>query len=102
MDALAELVVDAVTYRFGDRDVRRHEIEVEVKSQSGDVAMRLVIQAIVDEWGARVRPWRHGKLATGRAMEALLESGRLDHLIDSAGRLAPLAYDTIDDWLSSA
>ncbi len=98
---LAELVVDVVTYRVGDRGIRHHEIEVEVKSEGGDTAVRRVTQAIIDMCGARVRPWPHGKFTTGRAVAALLASGKLDGAIDNGGRLQPGAYDLIAEWLSS-
>ncbi len=99
---LAELVIDSVCYRLPTREIRHHEVEVEVKAPDGDGAMRQVTRALVDEFGPAVKLWRSGKFVTGRAVEQLLRLGRLDHLIDTNGCLEPEAYQVIEDWLSAA
>lgn len=70
---LAELAVDAVTFRFGKQRVRLHEIEIEAKTpraRLGDLARRLETM-----FKPALRPW-HSKLATGKAIQTLLAKAR--------------------------
>ncbi|MCI0475186.1 MAG: CYTH domain-containing protein [Anaerolineales bacterium] len=88
----AELAIDAVTFRFGNQRVRLHEIEIESKrahARLGDLVRHLETM-----FEPALRLW-HGKLATGRAIQALLEKGALQELLDDKNNLTPRALDRI-------
>ncbi len=96
--SLAELVIDSVAYEIGGRTILHHEIEIEVKA-GGDIA---VMQNVADELLAsepHLRRWDHGKRATGRAIEELLDRGHLEELIRDDGSLKSPAYDVIEQWI---
>ena len=97
---LAELAVDATVYHIGDRRVRHHEVEVEAKAEGAGEAIGAVIDGLVTEFGAVLRPWAHGKLQTGKAIEMLQADGALEGFLSEDNRLAPGAYDAIDALLS--
>ncbi len=96
--ALAELVIDSVAYEIGGRTILHHEIEIEVKP-AGDIT---VMQTVADELLASepcLRRWDHGKRATGRAIEELLDRGSLEELIGDDGCLKSTAYNVIEQWI---
>ena len=88
----AELAIDAVTYRFGKQRVRLREIEIEAKrarARIGDLVRHLetLFQPALRRW--------YGKLATGLAIQALLEQGALQELLDDKNDLTPAAWDRL-------
>jgi hypothetical protein len=91
---VAELAVDAVVYDLGGRAVRHHEVEVEAKAEEGAAAAAEVARALEARFAPCLRPWRHGKLRTGKAVAELLAAGRGDLLADD-GTLLPVAYDAV-------
>jgi inorganic triphosphatase YgiF len=100
-DPVAELAVDAVVYRLPGRQVRLHEVEVEAKG-AGDLAtVAAVAERLRERFGAALRPWPHGKLATGQAVAALAAAGHLDGLLDPDGTLRPLAYEVLAAQLAA-
>jgi hypothetical protein len=96
---VAELALDTVTYHFSGRDVRHYEVEIEAKARHGTEAVAAVAAALVDCYWPRLRPWRHAKLPTGKAVAALLADGRAPDLVGRDGVLKPRAYDAIADAL---
>jgi hypothetical protein len=96
---VAELALDTVTYHFPGRDVRHYEVEIEAKTRRGAEAVAAVATALVDRYWPRLRPWRHGKLPTGKTVAALLAEGRVPDLVGRDGALKPQAYDAIADAL---
>ncbi|MDA0734883.1 MAG: CYTH domain-containing protein [Chloroflexi bacterium] len=96
---LAELSIDSVVYHFGQRPIRHYEVEIEAKSEAGVTALPGLTQGLADQYPSTLRRWGHGKLATGRAIEALLEQGQLDSLLGNDGELMPSAYLEILDHL---
>lgn len=101
--AVAELDVDRVGYRLRagrDRTVVHREVEVEgAADDAGDVVPRLT-RALRRRFGDGLRPWRHDKLATGRALDHLFESGELDALVGPDGELTGRAYARVDALLA--
>ena len=72
----AELALDEVVYHFDGIDVQIHEVEIEAKGASrrlGRDAVVATTRYLRWRWWPRLRPWSHGKLATGMAIRALLE-----------------------------
>jgi hypothetical protein len=98
---LAEFAVDAVTFRLRDRCVTLHAIELEVKESAAVDAVAAAAAWLRARYGDVLRPWPYGKLATGRAIDALLAGGVLDPVLDANGAATPAAIDRIDAWLSA-
>jgi hypothetical protein len=98
--AVAELAIDDVGYRFPAGTVRLLEAEVEAKGPGDLATVQALLGALAQAFPAELRPWPYGKLATGRAVEALLAGGGLQGLLDLAGRLRPAAFDRLAEILS--
>ena len=92
---LAELVVDRVDFRLGERVVKHHELEVETKSVDGRAVIADVVAALLETFGDSLAVYEHGKLTTGKALESLDRRGDLAALLDSEGNLRPEAYDQV-------
>jgi inorganic triphosphatase YgiF len=97
---LAELALDCVTYHFESRALLHHEIEIEFKSKEALSAAQFLTQHLLGLFPTELRKWGYGKLATGRAIEALVgeksfrESLRDDHL-------KPASYILIEGYLNA-
>jgi hypothetical protein len=96
---VAELTVDDVAYQLPAGTARLLEIEVEAKGSGGLEVVQTLLGALVDQLPGDLRPWPHGKLATGRAVERLLAAGKLEGLLDEAGRIRPAAHDRLAEVL---
>jgi len=93
---LAELAIDSTAFRFNEpQDVWHYEVEVEVKSEGGLIAVRQVHQELIELTGGKLRPWPHGKFLTGKAISRLLREGHLADHLDSEGTLRSSAYELI-------
>ena len=97
---LAELAIDAVTYRFRDARVRLLEVEVEAKGKGDASTVRRITESLHDEFPAQLLPWPYGKLPTGQAIQELLAEGNLDDLIGEDDILRPAAYERIAELLT--
>jgi hypothetical protein len=97
---VAELTVDDVAYRLPAGTARLLEVEVEAKGPGGLETVQALLAALAEAFPGELRPWPHGKLATGRAAERLLAGGGLEGLLDPAGRLRPAAYDRLAELLA--
>jgi inorganic triphosphatase YgiF len=93
--AVAELAIDAVTFRLGGVDVRHYEIEIEVKAPGGEDAVAALADSLLARFGPELRLWRLGKLSTGKAVVSLIEDRESDDLLTDDGTLRPSAYDAI-------
>jgi CYTH domain-containing protein len=98
---VAELAIDAVAYRFPDATVRLLEVEVEAKGPGRLATVQALLGSLAGRFPAELRPWPHGKLATGQAVERLLHRGRLQGLLDPTGMLRPEACDRLAQMLST-
>jgi inorganic triphosphatase YgiF len=96
---LAELAIDAVTYRFRDRQVSLLEVEVEAKGRGDASTVERITASLHDAFPSQLRPWPYGKLPTGKAIQELLADGQFDVLIGEDGMLRPAAYERIADFL---
>ena len=99
---LAELAIDAVTYRFRDGQVRLFEVEVEAKGMGDASTVDRITASLRDEFPAQLRLWPYGKLPTGKAIQELLANGKLDDVIGEDGTLRPAAYEQIAGLLIAA
>jgi inorganic triphosphatase YgiF len=97
---LAELVLDAVTYLFGDYEIRHHEVEIEADDAADAASLEPLAHNLLARFGGVLRPWRRGKLATGLAIRDLLEEGSLASHVDGS-TLRPGAYDLIERHLAA-
>ena len=96
---LAELAIDAVTYRFRDARVRLFEVEVEAKGQGDASTVKRIVESLHDEFPAQLLLWPYGKLPTGNAIQELLAEGNLADLIGEDDILPPTAYERIAEFL---
>jgi len=99
-EPLAELAIDAVTYRFGEARVRLFEVEVEAKGGGDASTVGRIVAHLRDEFPDQLRPWPYGKLPTGQAIQELLADGQLDGLTGQDGMLRPAAYEQIAEVLN--
>ena len=97
---VAELTVDDVGYQLPTGSARLLEVEVEAKGQGGLETVQVLLAALAEGFPEALRPWPYGKLATGRAVEQLLAAGRLEGLLDPAGRIHPSAHDHLAEFLA--
>ena len=99
---VAELTVDDVGYRLPAGTARLLEVEVEAKGSGGLETVQALLEALAEGFPGELRPWPYGKLATGRAVEQLLASGRLDGLLGPDDRIRPAAHEPLAELLSEA
>ncbi len=97
---VAELTVDDVADRLPGGTARLLEVEVEAKGPGGLETVQALLAALAEALPEDLRPWPYGKLATGRAVERLLASGRLEGLLDRGGRVRPAAHDLLAAFLA--
>jgi inorganic triphosphatase YgiF len=97
---VAELTVDDVGYRLPAGTARLLEVEVEAKGPGGLETVNDLLAALAAAFPDDLVPWPYGKLATGRAVERLLADGRLEGLLDPAGRIRPAAHGLLAEFLA--
>ena len=97
---VAELTVDDVAYQLPAGTARLLEVEVEAKGTGGLETVQALLEALAEVFPDDLRPWPYGKLATGRAVERLLDDGRLEGLLDPSGRISPAAHDRLAEFLA--
>jgi hypothetical protein len=96
---LAELAIDAVTYRLDAGAIRHHEVEIESKSPPGAAYLPRAVEALRARFGDSLVPWLHGKLEIGLAIARLLAAGDARALV-AGGHLVPDAYARLAALLS--
>jgi hypothetical protein len=94
-EPLAELAIDAVTYRFRQGRVRLLEVEVEAKGGGDASTVERITARLRDEFPFQLGPWPYGKLPTGKAIQELLADSQLDGLTGQDGMLRPEDYEQI-------
>lgn len=101
-EAVAELALDAVRFRVAGRELVHREVEVEALGEGGAGAelVGAAAAALLERFGSVLRRWDHSKLATGRALEALVGGGE-DLPVGDQGELLPEAYDRLEPWLEA-
>jgi len=97
---VAELTVDDVGYRLSAGTARLLEVEVEAKGRGRAATINDLLKALAAALPDDLVPWPYGKLATGRAVERLLADGRLEGLLDAAGRIRPAAHELLAELLA--
>ena len=97
---VAELTVDDVGYKLPAGTARLLEVEVEAKGPGGMDTVNDLLEALAAAFPDDLVPWPYGKLATGRAVERLLADGRLEGLLDPAGRIRPAAHGLLAEFLA--
>lgn len=93
-EPVAHLALDTVRYRPGSgRTVVHREVEVEATERAPEGLPGRIADRLRDRFGDELRPWEHGKLATGAALEAV------DPPVDPDGDLLPEAYAVLEEEL---
>lgn len=98
---LAEMAIDTVAFQIEGQIVHLHELEIESKSAEGVKAVEEIVGELLKKYELILRKWDHSKLATGKAIEKLFETGILDYFVDDFSNLTPAGYDKIDAYLKS-
>jgi hypothetical protein len=98
---VAELSIDDVAFLLPAGRARLLEVEVEAKGPGRLETVQAVLGALAAALPDDLRPWPHGKLGTGRAVERLLATGELEGLLDPDGRVRPAAHDRLAEFLSA-
>jgi inorganic triphosphatase YgiF len=96
---IAELVIDSVRYKIREDVVCHYEIEIEAKSSEAEESIQAMMEELIGSFDSQIRLWKHGKLATGKALEKMADEGLLTGLVNSSRDLLPVAYDKIDGYL---
>jgi hypothetical protein len=99
-EPLAELAIDAVTYRFREGRVRILEVEVEAKGGGDASTVERITASLRDGFPSQLRPWPYGKLPTGQVIQELLADGQLEGLTGQDGMLRPQACEQIAEILN--
>jgi hypothetical protein len=94
-EPIAELAIDAVTYRFREGRIRLLEVEVEAKGGGDASTVERITASLRAEFPSQLLPWPYGKLPTGQAIQELLADGQLDGLTGRDGMLRPGACEQI-------
>jgi hypothetical protein len=95
-----EMAVDVVEYGFAVGRIRHYEVELESKSTIGPETIREVMRHLQAAFGGELRIWPYSKLATGAALERLLEDRSI--LVSGNASLRPSDYDKIEALLNAA
>ncbi len=93
---VAEMAVDTVNYRFDITTIRHYEVELESKSECGGEVVETLARKLQSFFKTELRLWPHSKLATGWALESLLEE---ESFRMAAKCLNDLVYDKIGAML---
>ena len=97
---MAELAIDAVTFRLAVGSVRHHEVEIEAKTVAGAEYLPRAVGALRAQFEGALASWRHSKLAIGAAMERLLAAPGGAGLM-AGDCLTPTGYARLDALLSA-
>lgn len=90
-ETLAWLALDTVRFRTASgRTVRHREVEVEATAAAPEGMPGDVAGLLGRRFGDALRPWEHGKLATGAAVEEIEPPAGPD------GSLQPAAYELLE------
>jgi hypothetical protein len=91
-----------VSYRFGEQEIRLHEVEVELKPGGTRAMIEELVKSLRKTFGPVLRPWSPSKLATGLALEALACKAALAGLLDADNNLRPQGYDVLNKLLTGS
>ncbi|MFQ6026972.1 MAG: CYTH domain-containing protein [Dehalococcoidia bacterium] len=100
-EVLAEMVIDSVTYRFGESEVRHLEVEIESRIPNDSTALQEASRWLVERYAPHLSIWPYGKLTTGAAVQQLLAQGDLQRFMDPNHHLLPPAYTAIKAYLEA-
>lgn len=94
-EPVATLVVDAVRFETASEGAVRHrEVEIEAAPAGPPELPGRLAGLLRERFGDALRPWEHGKLATGAALE------RIRPPVGPGGDLLPAAYDLLEREMS--
>jgi hypothetical protein len=93
------MAIDSVTYTFGKQKILHYEVELESKMRGGANVVKAVSENLLKMFDPALRRWDYGKLATGKAIQKLLDEGVLEGLVDGKNKLKLSAYDKIEEYL---
>ncbi len=95
---LLEMALDQMTFPFREIELKLFEIELEQKSAQGGGAINFVKDFLLNRFGDELLLWQFSKLATGIAMQKLIQDDEFLVTIDSDGHLCEDSYRLINDY----
>ena len=93
---VAELAIDAVVFDLDGRGVRHHELELEVKGETGEAAVATLADGLLARFGPSLRPGTSASSRPAGALARLIEERGPDAVLTADGRVRPSAYDLIE------
>jgi inorganic triphosphatase YgiF len=99
-EAIAEMSLDAVTFRFGEIVVRHYEIEIELRAGVAAQRARELATLLYARFPESLRPWTVAKLTLGMWLERLQAEGKLARYLRADGTLAPEIYQAMSRSLA--
>ncbi|WP_419191908.1 CYTH domain-containing protein [Engelhardtia mirabilis] len=97
---LAELAIDEVRFRAGEREVGHAELELELVGGTPDQAAP-AIAALEELARPHLRAWPHSKTALARLLADAARDGRLAGWLDPGGHLTASAYPELSALLGA-
>lgn len=98
-ELVAELDIDRVAYYVPHGTVVHWEAEIEAKGRGDSKTVSEIMKKLLHLYGKALRRWDVGKLATGNAIEMVMDRGLMGSLIKTDGGMLPQAYDLIEVFL---
>ncbi len=98
---LAELALDSLTLVFPQKEFYMYEIEIEARSELAIPAIQKMISDLLARFDQSIRIWEHSKLATGVAIQALMNQKQINTAIDRKDRLTLKTYQLLDDYFKN-
>lgn len=97
--ALGELALDAVSFGLGQGVYLHHEVEIEAASRAQEPMVPELASLLQDAFPGALCPWRHNKLVTGLALDALASRGAIPEPTPEGAAITKETYDRIDHWV---
>jgi inorganic triphosphatase YgiF len=94
---VAELSIDHVKFESAGSPIDLYEVEIEAKGDPTGAVVDGVTSSLLQDFGAELRPWRHSKLATGKAIEEMLRSST--PALRTGGPVGPAGIEEIARFL---
>jgi hypothetical protein len=89
------VALNRVTYHLIGRDLVHRELAFRYRTPDAPFAVETIVRMLRDLNLGPLREWKHSRVATGRAIQALWEEHALQDVIRD-GDLQPQAYDRIE------
>ena len=97
---LAELAIDFVRYKIGNKPVHHFELEIESKHENGIKVLRTCSEYLCKKYSKTLHKWKHSKLTTGKALENLLKKEPRETVVSTFNNVLPSTYKKLTEFLN--